>query len=291
MRQLLQRILMAGLLLLTCHVSLAEESVLPLGEDVNNHIASCTELLEQIRKSDCTAPIADFLAGGNLSIGASMVAFKVDVSDDEVGTLGRLGGDNSWSPHYAVNSRPTYFGDSDFGYEYSFAFESSATTRQTVQRSGLKSRDLDLGTYAIGSILAAQANLFYAWGGHDTTPNQYLLTAFGLGIGYGSVRGHAYLTEDKSNTTCFDAGTDFLNEDPTARSRITQNCALTSFDRAGIGASIRILLLARYEQLMAKLDLSLVGLNNGGTLVSGKSEYNLAPSVTSVTLAYLFDVF
>ncbi|MDH5378279.1 MAG: hypothetical protein OEX00_08150, partial [Gammaproteobacteria bacterium] len=196
------------LLLLTSTAGYAAQES-SLSDDIVNQALSCADLVDKIRDSDCIAPVADFLKGGNLSLGATMGAFSVNLKvKNEKTVVGKMGGENSWAPHYSINTRPRHFDGSNFGYDYSFTYEQSATTSQVITRGG-KDKAIDLGTYAIGSIIATQVNLFYSIGANDDSPAKYFTLAIGVGLGYGSVKGNTYLTEDETNTVCYDAATKY----------------------------------------------------------------------------------
>lgn len=258
-----------------------------LVDDVDSSVQSCVELFAQIRESDCGQDLFRLFEGGNLSVGVAFSSFGLDIQDRENDKiiLGNMSGTISTSPYYAINTKPGFFRESNFGYEFSFSYGQSTTIEQKISRNRLEEH-INLGSYVIGSMLAAQANLFYAFGANDETPKKYFLAGLGVGAGYGSVLGRTYLTEDESNDLCYLAGSDYVGGNKAAASQITQHCELFEYNRSGFGGSARIQLGARYEQFLLHLDSSFVGVDS-----SNGSQYKLAPSFTTITLSYLIDVF
>jgi hypothetical protein len=257
---------------------------------IRDTVQSCGELLEQIKRTDCGGTVYSFFRGGYVSLGASAYTLGANLEQNEV-LQAQFAGPDAWVPHYAIRTQRNFFGSSDFGYAYSFGFEQGAATKQTITRNG-KDASEDFGTYVIGSQLSAEANLFYSFGGNDHTPHRYATFGVGLGLGYGRGKGKVYITENTADThpQCDAAAIDLVNGDKSAISRIKQFCEYDSFNRAGLGISLRVIFDMRWENYFIGLESGLVGLAADGRLVSGEGDYTVVPIVAAVTFAYLIPI-
>ena len=258
---------------------------------MEDEVKSCVELLEQISRSDCGSNIIKMFNGGNITLGASSYKLSLNLKDSLNAQVASFPGDSTAIPHYSISTKRNFWGRSGLGYDYSFTFGQAAAFTQQIKR-GEQFVNVDLGTYAVGSLMAAQANLFYSIGGNDSTPYKYFTFSLGLGMGYASTRGKAYITNaiETTNPSCFNAGSALVDKTSSDLSSITQNCEYVEFNRSGVGVSGRILLDFRYRSLYGSVQISEVNLNAAARWASGHTDYNLSPGIIATTLAYIIDI-
>lgn len=285
----MRKVFISCLLLTPISVFSASPVEEDLSESLVNGVQSCAELIAQLEHTDCGSRVLTFFEGGFISLGLQASSLVVDIkkADD---LQAKFDGDFGISPHYSITSGRQFFGNSNLAYEYSFVYDSSYGFLQKLQRDKL-AKNVELDTYAVGSIMAAQANLLYAFGANDDTPKRYATFGIGLGIGYASTRGTYYITEDITNISaaCDQAVNDVLNNIATV-TPVRQNCEFGRFDRSGMGLSGRIKLDARWGWFYMAVDVSSVSLLSDAKLISGdRNGYDYNPGVSSIIFAYLYD--
>jgi len=281
----LVKIISSLVLLSISHLVAAQ--LLPTEEEFQEHIQSCTDMWEQVRKSDCGSEYAHFIQGGNLRLGLNVYTFSLDINKNNR-TQAAFDGPASFMPHYSVHTRRNYWDNSEFGYEFSLTYGQAIATYQTLNVNG-KKENYDLGTYAVGDMFAGQANVFYSFGSRDDTPHSYATLGVGLGLGYASVRGRAYLTEDKQTLSvlCLNARNSLKSQ---ANIETLKNeCEEKVFDRSGIGVSLRALYEIRFYNFYSGIEASLMDFNGGKSFFAGADDGELMPLMLSITFAYIID--
>jgi len=200
-------------------------------------------------------------------------------------------GDLFLTPYFSVNTRPTFIDDTDFGFDFSFGFERAHALKQVVNRDG-DSRTTDLNSFSIANTISTEASIFYSYGAQDETPKQYFVFGVGFGLGYADVVGKAYLTQVDQITAeeCYQAGVNLVNDQAGAALDVSQNCTLQSFRRLGIGFSGLIHADWRYQNFFVSIDSRLVTLSGGKSLSFGTSNIHINPTISAITLSYLYDL-
>ncbi len=101
-------------------------------------------------------------------------------------------------------------------------------------------------------VIAFSPTLFYSFGRGDATPNNHFTMGVGYNAGYSSVKGTAYITEDKNNEACFQAGTDFVNGNGSKQS-ITEICELKDYDSDGFSWGAQVYISYQRNNWLAEL--------------------------------------
>lgn len=269
-----------------------EDTVIPPPalDDAKNQAQACFDLIQTIRHSDCGNLVYRWLDGGFVSLGLSWYSLAMKATKDKRVYADFLG-ETFATPHYGVTTRPNYFKESAFGYEYSLGITQAYTTVQGIDTAGKRVAH-DLGTYVVASLYAVQANLFYAVGAHDESPHRYFRFGMGIGAGYANIKGKMYLTERQAtdNPACALAVTELGAGDSSAAARLRQNCPYEDFNRWGLGFSARLLLEGRINAWLFTVQTNVVNLPSKASIVAGKGKYDFDPTATYATIAYLFDL-
>ncbi len=245
-----------------------------------NNEMSCKELYEIIKKSDCGKDVFEFLEGATVKVGLSLSSSNMFINsgDDE---LAGLKGLLSPEPYYSISLAPSFFGDTNFGYEASITYLSMFTQEQNTNR-GESEKSLDLNTYSSSTLAAITPSLFYSIGGKKKNHDVFLRFGLGAGFGWTNVKGIAYYTQDQSSECedCYNASTEVLNGGD--KSLIYSNCDLKSFNISAFGSSVRVFLDGRWASFYSSVEL--VGL----TIFSDKTSYDSGE--LSLKLAYIVDI-
>jgi hypothetical protein len=259
------------------------------GSTIEDTILSCGELWEQIRVSDCGGQIIDFFRDGYVSFGAASYSLS---AHPQVGDSGAIfSGGIHVTPYVSLNTRLSFIDTSEFGYDFSVGFDQAHAINQKVTRNN-GSKRVDLSTFAIANTFSTEASIFYSYGAKDDTPRQYVLLGVGFGLGYADVVGKSYMTEvDESNdAACYQAGVDLINNVDSASADVKSACDLRSFRRIGLGISGRANIDIRYENFFLTINTKIIQLSSGNSLSLGTSGMKLNPNITSVTLAYVYNL-
>ena len=122
-------------------------------------------------------------------VGFSVREISLDVYEKgETDSLGTLTKDYSLIPEFGLESKVTYFSDSDWGYKYALNIAPFEVSRQEVDLE-----TVDLNTSADGYFFYAMPVLVYDF--LKQKSDDHLLLGLGFGIGYLNAEGDIILTE------------------------------------------------------------------------------------------------
>mgnify|MGYP000108741545 CR=1 FL=1 len=268
----MKKLSLIGLLLISFSVS---------GEEV----LSCPELIGAIKKSNCLKPVAPFLEGAHVKLGLAVqsLTMKVETGKDDPVVKAQMSSTGSLSPYYSIGFKNNYFGDSGFGYAFGLAYLDSYALEQNIKRDSSET-EVDLGTYVTTSMYALQPTLFFSRGARNNTPDTYFKAGIGATVGYSSVRGTSYLTEDINSVSpeCWQAGEDLLGGAANGIAAIKSECEQISYKDSGWGAGGRFFIHMRWNQFLLGF--------NAANMVIRSGEFNLNPTKASLTLTYVVNI-
>lgn len=261
-------------------MTLISFSSLALEEKQNG--LSCAEIIDVVKQSDCAELVRPLIEGSYITAGLALRSLTVTIKDNSNNdTLAEVRDTAIPAPFISFDLKPSYFGNSHFGWGVGFNYGDAYALEQRLTRSG-ENKDIDLGTYITTNLLALTPNAFYQFG--DLYGDKYFRAGIGLAAGYAAVRGTAYLTEDKSNAACYEAGTDLVKKSGPATESlrieaIKTHCEQQSYNQGGLGVGGNIFLQGQYEHWQASLNLA--------NLILSKKNRKLEPSILSLQLAYV----
>lgn len=250
-------------------------------ENKDNNL-SCAEVIEVVKHSDCAELVKPLLDGSYITVGLALRSLAVTIKDNEDDTtLAHIRDTAVPAPFISFSLKPSYFEDSSFGWGVGFNYGDAYALEQRVTRSG-KNEDVDLGSYLTTTMLALTPNAFYQFG--ESYSDHYFRIGLGLAMGYGAIRGTAYLTEDKSDTECYNAGSDLVKKSgpATKKQRITaikNKCQQQNYNHSSLGLGANIFLQGQYQNWQASLNLA--------NLILSKNDRKLEPSIVSFQVAYV----
>jgi len=242
--------------------------------EINKPIAqmSCSDVLEIAKASGCAQPVQGFLEGAQLSISLSLKGTNITIDDkDSERRQAHMTSMGIPSPGLSLQLAPSFFGASRFGWSMGFTYDDSYALEQRIRRGG-QNKDVDLGTYLTTTVIAAEPSLFYQWG--DERKN--VRSGFGLALGYASLRGNAYLTEDKNNDSCYQAGSDLF--DGGSRQALELNCEKVRFNERRLASGAAVFISSQINRWQFGVSAT--------TLAFHKGNYKLSPSIFSFDLSY-----
>ncbi|MCV6608692.1 MAG: hypothetical protein OIF32_10795, partial [Campylobacterales bacterium] len=196
-------------------------------------------------------------------------------------TLAKMEGDLTPAPYYGVSTKKSFFGDSNFGYEFGFAYSNSYALNQKVDENSQKD---DFGTYSAISMVTFSPTAFYGYGINDSTPDQFVSIGVGLGVGYTTVKGTTYLTEDPdASADCKNAVNGYKKGDKSAMETIKNQCTQIEYNDSGFGLSSRVFIEGRYGNFYGSFDVGAIQLKEN-------EDYHLEPATQVLTFAYVIDL-
>lgn len=139
----------------------------------------------------------------------------------------------------------SYFENSSIGYGFGYRYVRSKVNKQVIQREG-REEEVDLGTSASMNIFALNGSVFYPYQ-FNRLPGISFRPGVGLNIMYSRIKGRAYETELPSNSDCYAAGINYMNNN-VGKHSLRQNCSLSRFDDRYLGAGIKLFTQARWQQ-------------------------------------------
>lgn len=238
------------------------------------HELSCDDIIDITMQSQCAAPVASLLRGAEIDVGLSLSATEVYVSySDDSGEAARMSGGLSPSPGLRLSLAPSFFGSSHLGYGFGFTYNDTYALDQTITRNG-KEKTVDVGTYLTTTMIAGEASLFYMLGDPLTS---HLVAGVGLSAGLSALRGKIMITEDKSNSTCYNAGTAVING--ASRTLLIDNCSTESFRERSFSLGSNLYIGARYQRFLFVI--------SGTGLVNKAKGYDLNPTYISFDFSYV----
>jgi len=223
-----------------------------LSKEDHQYLDECEVLLEQIKQSECGKTTLAFLRNAYLKVGLTIsqrsMSFEETNSQDPIF---EMEGEMSLIPLLTASLGDTYFENSNFGYQLGFSYFSDTAFNQKIERNG-EAKSIDMQTYSKMTVLAFTPTLFYTFGKHKGKQDNAFTAGLGLTAGYSKVKGNAYLTNDESNTACYEAGTQYvLNNDNPAN--IATNCAFGIYENDGLSYGARIYLAYEFNHWITEL--------------------------------------
>lgn len=254
-------------------------SVIALDNDERG--LSCDEVLEVVKRSDCAELAKPFLVGSHVVAGVSFNSLSVTIFNDNDDELATISDSTLPSPFISLTLKPSFFGNSNWGWGVGFNYNNTYALEQKITRSD-KSKNIDLGTYITTTMLALTPNTFYQFG--DQHSERYFRIGAGAAVGYVHLRGIAYLTGDKSNTACYESGNNLVkNLGPENTNQkieaIKTNCHQDSYNQGGLGVGANIFMQGQYQNWQVSLDAS--------NLLLARHKQKFQPSTLSFQIAYV----
>jgi hypothetical protein len=236
------------------------ESIEQTIEEINESYEQCEALYEQIRNSKCASSIFGIFGRMYLKLGFSWTERQVKFSekDDAEQAVFRLTSGFKPRPIFSVALEDSYFTESNWGYGFGFSYFDDYAFEQQIKR-GSGSEDVltvDLGTYSSMNIIALTPSVFYSWGRGDSTPNRYLKMGMGLNLMYSAVRGTAFLTEDESDASCYDLGTQIVVGTSNDLDGLRSLCATTRFRESSYGTGVKIFIAGEWNKWESEISFS-----------------------------------
>ena len=137
-----------------------------------------------------SAAIWDYLTNGaSLTIGIGGREADLTVKRLSDNASGKLVQRNEKSYFLSYSTRPTFFDESRFGYDFMF----NLSTFHMNQQETAKNIYQDLGTGGNGKFAYIVPTLFYMWGDHKQ--GTYFKSGIGLGAGVATFDGDIILTD------------------------------------------------------------------------------------------------
>jgi len=250
-------------------------------EDADNGL-SCEEIISVVKNSDCAELVKPLIEGSSLTVGLALRSLSVSIKNKRSdNTLANVRDTAVPAPFISFDLKPTYFEDSAFGWGVGFNYGDAYALDQRVSRSG-KDEDVDLGTYFTTTMLALTPNAFYQFG--EPYSDRYFRIGIGAALGFASVRGTAILTEDKSDSACYQAGSDLVSKSGPATQKlrieaIKSQCQQQNYNQSSLGVGGNFFMQGQYRQWQASINIA--------NLLLSKNDQKLEPSIISFQLAYV----
>jgi hypothetical protein len=137
-----------------------------------------------------SALIWDYLTNGSsLTIGVGGREADLTVKRLSDNASGKLVQRNEKSYFLSYSTRPAFFGNSHFGYDFVFNLSTFNMDEQEISKNVYQ----NLGTSASGRFAYVVPTVFYMWGDHRR--GTYFKTGIGFGAGIASFDGNIILTD------------------------------------------------------------------------------------------------
>lgn len=270
--------------LISMLIALTSAAMSPLAAELEktDNGLSCAEIIDVVKHSDCAELVRPLIDGSYITAGIALRSLDITIKDNRSNkTLANVRDTAIPAPFISFDLKPSYFGDSSFGWGIGFTFTDAYALEQRVIRSN-KNKDVDLGTYMTTTMLALTPNAFYQFG--DRYSSRYFRIGVGAALGYAKIRGTAFLTEDKSNSACYQAGNDLISGSGAATRRlrieaIKDTCQQQDYNQGNLGIGGNFFMQAQYNNWQTSVNIS--------NLILSKSDRKLEPSMLSFQLAYV----
>ena len=229
-------------------------------EEVSQGYEKCEELYEHIRKSECANSVFGIFGRMYFEIGVSfterLVKFQ-NIKTEEDAFI--LSSGLKPRPIFSVSLNDSYFGESNFGYGIGFSYFDDYAFEQVVKRgsSDNDKKSVDLGTYSSMNVIALSPSVFYSYGRDDSTPYRYMKFGLGVNLMYSAVRGTAYLTELKTDTACYQYGSDYVDGKVTDQNQFKSLCDNTRFSESSYGSGFKLFIGMDWRRWKAEVSTSL----------------------------------
>lgn len=141
-----------------------------------------------------SAAVWDYLTvGSSLTLGIGGREADLTVKRLSNNANGKLVQRNEKSYFLNYSTRPIFFDDSHFGYDFVFNLSTFHMSQQEVSKNVYQ----DLGTGGSGKFAYVVPTLFYIWGDHRR--GTYFKSGIGLGIGIATFDGDIILTDSATH--------------------------------------------------------------------------------------------
>lgn len=228
---------------------------LSLPDEYSEEIEDCKALLEQIAESKCGKTALGLLQNAYIKIGLSLSKRSMNFENSRTQeTEFEMEGEIMPSPLLSVSLGDSYFGDSNFGYQLGGTYFTDTAFKQRVSR-GNDSKTLDLTTYSKMTIFAFSPTLFYTFNREGNTLENAFTVGVGFNISHSELKGSAYVTDDKRNTACYDAGNQVIASSAN-KDALTQACEFRTYNSSGLSHGARIYLSYEYEKWITEISNS-----------------------------------
>lgn len=226
-------------------------SALSLTNEQDEYIDKCGALLEKVKKSDCGKTTLAFLQNAYLKIGldASQRSMSFE-NTNSTETEFEMKGELSLFPLLTASLGDNYFESSNFGYQLGASYFSDTAFNQNIER-GSQSKEIDMQTYSKMTVIAFTPTVFYSFGDHLSQKDNFFTLGIGLTAGYSKVKGNAYVTNDKTNTACYDAGTQFVLNNASPAGLLS--CEYRTYESDGLSYGARIYLAYEYHKWITEI--------------------------------------
>lgn len=240
-----------------------EQQVDAIEEDmqkISESYQQCEAMYEEIRNSDCAKSVFGKFGRMYLKLGISTTERTLkfeNIATEEDAFI--LSSGLKPRPIISINFTDSYFEESNWGYSFGAGFFDDYAFEQVIVRGSSESeqKTVDLGTYSSMSVLAFSPSLFYGIGVNDDTPNQFFKIGLGLNLMYSAVRGTAFLTEVKSDTDCYAAGTLLVLGISNEVANLKSQCESVRFKERSLGSGTKLFFQADWPRWEAELAVSL----------------------------------
>ncbi len=254
-------------------------------DDINEQYEQCEKLYETIRKSECANTILGLFGRIFLKLGVSFTErqLKFQETATEKDSF-ILSSGLKPRPIFSVALQDSYYDESNWGYGFGFNYFDDYAFEQTIQRgSGSDDKtSVDLGTYSSMSVIAINPSLFYAWGRGDGTPNRYFKIGLGANLMYSKVRGTAYITEDKTDTACYEHGSNLVSGASADIDQLRALCASTRYRESSYGTGTKIFFAGEWNKWEAELSISVYNHRSQG-------DYRFVTQETQIAFSRKFE--
>lgn len=254
-------------------------------EDISESYEKCEELYEHIRKSECANSVFGLLGRMYFQIGVSFTERQVKFQNSETEEdVFILSSGFKPRPIFSISLSDSYFGDSNFGYGLGFSYFDDYAFEQVIKRgSGDNDKvTVDLGTYSSMNVIALSPSVFYSLGRNDNSPNRFIKLGLGLNFMYSAVRGTAYLTELKTDTACYDYGSDYVTGVVSDVNEFTNLCERTRFRETSFGSGFKVFLAGEWNRWEGMFASSLF-------LHRGQGDYRFVTQEVQIAVSRKFE--
>lgn len=137
-----------------------------------------------------SAAVWDYLTvGSSLTLGVGGRTASLQVKRQSDNASGKLVQRKEEAYFLIYNTRPTFFDNSQFGYDFMFNLSTFNMDEQEVAKDTYQ----NLGTHGRGGFGYVVPTAFYMWGDHRK--GTYIKSGIGMGIGIAKFEGDIILTD------------------------------------------------------------------------------------------------
>ena len=254
-------------------------------EDISESYEKCEELYENIRTSECANSVFSILGRMYFEIGLSFTERQVKfqhIKTEKDAFI--LSSGFKPRPIFSVSLSDSYFEQSNFGYGLGFSYFDDYAFEQIIKRGNADDdkKTVDLGTYSSMNVIALTPSIFYGFGRNDSSPQRFGKIGLGLNLMYSAVRGTAYLTEQESDTACFDYGSQYIEGTVTDISQFDDFCEEIRFRESSFGTGFKIFLDGEWNKWKGEISSSIY-------LHRGNGEFRFVTQQAQVAFSRKFE--